>query len=75
MSTEQIKYKLIDNIMSYLRYQFLSEVEEHNNRLPIFNKVYGLMKVMNKQYYSYTLQDIDDKLFDRLIKEVIKVLG
>ena len=68
------KYDLIDNILSYFKYQILSEIEENNNNLPIFNSVLYLINNMNNHDYSYTLKDIDDRLFDKLIKEIISIL-
>ena len=77
MSKEKIKYDLIDNIMSYLKYTFLDILDEDKNRekLSVFYDVLEIMQDMNKEYYLYTLKDIDDKLFDKLINEVISVLG
>ena len=77
MSKEKIKYDLIDNIMSYLKYTFLDILDEDENRekLSVFYDVLEIMENMNKDYYSYTLKDIDDKLFDKLINEVINALG
>lgn len=77
MSKEKIKYDLIDNIMSYLKYTFLDILNEDENKekLSVFYQVLEIMETMNKDYYSYTLKDIDDKLFDKLINEVISVLG
>ena len=74
MSTKNFKYELIDNILIYFKYQILEELEENNKRLPIFNNVLNLINNMNNHDYSYTLKDIDDKLFDKLIKEVISIL-
>ena len=77
MSKEKIKYDLIDNIMSYLKYTFLDILDEDENKkkLSVFYDVLEIMENMNKDYYSYTLKDIDDKLFDKLINEVINALG
>lgn len=76
MSKEKIKYDLIDNIMSYLKYTFLDILDEDENKknLSIFYVVLQIMENMNQDCYSYTLKDIDDKLFDKLINEVISVL-
>ena len=74
MSTKNFKHELIDNILIYFKYQILEELEENNKRLPIFNNVLNLINNMNNHDYSYTLKDIDDKLFDKLIKEVISIL-
>ena len=77
MNKEKIKYDLIDNIMSYLKYTFLDILDEDENKekLSVFYNVLEIMEKLNKDYYSYTLKDIDDKLFDKLINEVISVLG
>lgn len=75
MNKEEIKYALIDNLMSYFKYQLMAEIEENNKKLPIFNNVLTMMQNMNKYRYSYTLKDIDDKLFDELIREVIGILN
>lgn len=74
MSKEQLKYHLIDNITSYLKYTLITVVEEQPHVVPIFNSTLELMSRMNKYTYSYTLKDIDDKLFDSLISETISVL-
>lgn len=74
MNEKDFKYELIDNILIYFKYQILDELEEDTKRLPIFNNVLNLINNMNNHNYSYTLKDIDDKLFDKLIKEVISIL-
>lgn len=74
MNEKDFKYELIDNILIYFKYQILDELEEDTKRLPIFNNVLNLINNMNNHDYSYTLKDIDDKLFDKLIKEVISIL-
>lgn len=75
MEKEKIKYYLVDNIMSYLKNQLLVEIEENNERLKVFNNVLNIMCEMNEYEYSYTLKDIDDKLFNRLIQEVVTVIN
>lgn len=75
LDKEDLKYYLVDNIMSYLRYQLLIEIEEHNQKLKIFNIVLNIMCDMNEYDYSYTLKDIDDKLFDKLIQEVVAIIN
>ena len=75
LDKEDLKYYLVDNIMSYLRYQLLIEIEEHNEKLKIFNIVLNIMCDMNEYDYSYTLKDIDDKLFDKLIQEVVAIIN
>ena len=74
MDKEQLKYHLVDNITSYLKYTLINIVEEHPQKVPIFNSVLEIMSHMNKYTYSYTLKDIDDTLFDSLISETISVL-
>ena len=74
MNEKDFKYELIDNILIYFKYQILDELEEDTKRLPIFNNVLNLINNMNNHDYSYTLKDIDDKLFNKLIKEVISIL-
>lgn len=74
MNEKDFKYELIDNILIYFKYQILDELEEDTKRLPIFNNVLNLINNMNNHNYSYTLKDIDDKLFDKLIKEVTSIL-
>lgn len=75
LDKEDLKYYLVDNIMSYLRYQLLIEIEENNEKLKIFNIVLNIMCDMNEYDYSYTLKDIDDKLFDKLIQEVVAIIN
>lgn len=74
MNEKDFKYELIDNVLIYFKYQILEELEEGNKNLPIFNNVLNLINNMNDYEYSYTLKDIDDRLFDKLIKEVISIL-
>lgn len=74
MNKENLTYKIVDNIMSYLKYTLLTIIEEETEELPVFTNVLNIMSCMNKYTYSYTLSDIDDKLFDKLIEEVITVL-
>ena len=74
MNEKNFKYELIDNILIYFKYQILEELEEDTKKLPIFNNVLNLINNMNNHDYSYTLKDIDDRLFDKLIKEVISIL-
>lgn len=74
MNKENLTYKIVDNIMSYLKYTLLTIIEEETEELPVFINVLNIMSCMNKYTYSYTLSDIDDKLFDKLIEEVITVL-
>ncbi len=67
---EKVKYKLINNILIYFKYQMLDELEEDTKRLSIFNNVLNLINNMNNHDYSCTLKDIDNKL----IKEIIPIL-
>ena len=69
MNEKNFKYELIDNILIYFKYQILEELEEDNKKLPIFNNVLNLINNMNNYDYSYTLKDIDDRLFDKLKKK------
>ena len=75
MNKEDFKYELVDNIIIYLKYQILSEIEEDNKNMPIFKSVLNLINNMNDYEYSYTLKDIDEKLFDKLIQEIITILN
>ena len=75
MNKYDFKYDLIDNILSYFKYQILSEIEENNNNLPIFNSVLYLINTMNDFEYSYTLKDIDESLFTKLIEEIVSILN
>ena len=72
MSEEEIKYNLIDNIMSYLKYELTEKLKNKTNH-PIFNVVLEIMGTMNEENYTYTLKDIDDKLFDKLINEIVNL--
>ena len=47
---------------------------KENKNLPILNNVLNLINNMNNHDYSYTLKDIDDRLFDKLIEEIISIL-
>ena len=75
MNKEDFKYELVDNIIIYLKYQILSEIEEDNKNMPIFKSVLNIINNMNDYEYSYTLKDIDEKLFDKLIQEIITILN
>ena len=74
MCKEEMKINLVDNIMGYLKYELLLKLEEQPNSFTIFNSVLDLMQVMNKYSYSYTLKDIDDLLFEKLIGEITRIL-
>ena len=74
MDRESLKIELIENIMGYFKYQLIVETEEHNEQLPIFNSILNIMLLMNKDKYTYTLKDIDNLLFDRLIIEISDIL-
>lgn len=43
--------------------------------MPIFQSVLNVINNMNDYEYSYTLKDIDEKLFDKLIQEIITILN
>ena len=75
MNKEDFKYELVDNIIIYLKYQILSEIEEDNKNMPIFKSVLNVINNMNDYEYSYTLKDIDEKLFDKLIQEIITIIN
>ena len=75
MNKEDFNYELVDNIIIYLKYQILSEIEEDNKNMPIFKSVLNVINNMNDYEYSYTLKDIDEKLFDKLIQEIITILN
>lgn len=74
MSKEVLTLNIVDNITCYLKYQILSKLEEDPSNVPIFNNVLNIMSCMNDYIYSYTLKDIDDKLFEKLIDEIISLL-
>ena len=38
MNKEDFKYELVDNIIIYLKYQILSEIEEGNKNMPYLPK-------------------------------------
>ncbi len=71
MDKDEINYCLVDNIMDYLKFQLLDELNENSEKFPVFNIVLALMNIMNKEQYSYTLKDIDELLFEKLITEII----
>ena len=75
MNKEDFKYEWVDNIIIYLKYQILFEIEEGNKNMPIFQSVLNVINNMNDYEYSYTLKDIDEKLFDKLIQEIITILN
>ena len=47
MNKEDFKYELVDNIIIYLKYQILSEIEEDNKNMPIFKSVLNVINNMN----------------------------
>lgn len=47
MFKEELKLNLVDNIMSYLKYELLLKLEEKSDSFLIFNNILDLMKVMN----------------------------
>ena len=73
MYYDKIKYDLIDNIMSYFKYELIDLLDNH--KLPIFNNVLKIMHDNNNEYYYYTLKDIDNNLFNELMYEIIKELS
>ena len=74
MSKEEIKYNMVEDIACYLKYILLSTIDEEPDKLPIFNNVLNIISCMNSTNYTYTLKCIDNKLFDKLILEVINIL-
>ena len=70
MCKEEVKLNLIDNIFGYLKFELLDKIEKIPNEFIVFNNVLDRMNIMNKYTYSYTLKDIDEELFDRLINEI-----
>jgi len=69
MTSEQLRSYLIENIASYFKYEIYESIDTY--QLPIFNEVFDIIKNNNKDNYSYTLKDIEDILFDKLIKEIL----
>ena len=53
----------------------MSEIEENDENMPIFKSVLNVINNMNDYEYSYTLKDINEKLFNKLIKEIIMILN
>ena len=74
MNKEELIIKLVENIMIFFKDELLTIIDEEKEKVPIFNSVLDLMSHMNKYTYSYTLRDIDDKLFDKLIYEIKNVI-
>lgn len=70
--SEQLKSYLIENIASYFKYEIYEVIDTY--QLPIFNKVFDIIKNNNKDNYSYTLKDIDNDLFDELISDIVQKL-
>lgn len=75
MNKKNFKYELVDNIIIYLKYQILHEIEQNNKNMPIFKSVLNVINNMNDYEYTYTLKDIDEKIFDKLIQEIITILN
>ena len=74
MSKEALVLNVVDNIANYLKYQILDKINMEIVKTPIFDNVINIMHNMNDYTYSYTLKDIDDKLFDKLIAEIVSLL-
>ena len=73
MTSKQLKSYLIENIASYFKYEIYEVINTY--QLPIFNKVFHIIKNNNKDNYSYTLKDIDNDLFDKLISDIVQKLS
>lgn len=73
MTSEQLKSYLIENIASYFKYEIYEIIDTY--QLSIFNKVFDIIKNNNKDNYSYTLKDIDNDLFDKLISDIVQKLA
>ena len=72
LTSEQLKSYLIENIASYFKYEIYEVIDTY--QLPIFNKVFHIIKNNNKDNNSYTLKDIDNDLFDELISDIVQKL-
>lgn len=72
MHKSQMKDYLVDDIIDGFKGVLLDAIDERSNELPVFNSVLNVIECMNKHTYTYTLSDLDEKLFDRLMEEVIE---
>ncbi len=72
MDKDKIKYCLVNNIMDCFKFRLLDDLNENSEKFPIFNIVLALMSIMNNEQYYYTLKDIDELLFERLISEILQ---
>ena len=72
LTSEQLKSYLIENIASYFKYKIYEVIDTY--QLPIFNKVFDIIKNNNKDNYLYTLKYIDNYLFDELVSDIVQKL-
>ncbi len=61
---------LVNDIMEVLRDSICDGINEDPDSFPIFNKASSLMLYLN----NYSLKDFDNKLFEKVILEVINYL-
>lgn len=61
---------LVDDVMDYLKDAVYDGINEDPDSFPIFNKASSLMLCLN----DYSLKDFDNRLFDKVILEVINYL-
>ena len=67
--------EFINEIFDNSKETFLSIVEEEPNKVPIFTLTLNMFEFMDNSTNTHLIKNIDDKLFDKLINEIISVLN
>ena len=75
MDNSDLKMEIINEIFDNLKETFLSIIEEEPNKVPIFTFTLNMFGYMDSSTNTHLIKNIDDKLFDKLINEIISVLN
>lgn len=75
INNNDLKMEFINEIFDNLKETFLSIVEEEPNKVPIFTLTLNMFEFMDNSTNTHLIKNIDDKLFDKLINEIISVLN
>ena len=75
INNNDLKMEFINEIFDNSKETFLSIVEEEPNKVPIFTLTLNMFEFMDNSTNTHLIKNIDDKLFDKLINEIISVLN
>ncbi len=75
MNNNDLKMEIINEIFDNLKETFLSITEEEPNKVPIFTFTLNMFEYMDSSANTHLIKNIDDKLFDKLINEIVSVLN